>query len=80
MTGLALAVLIYLGAAGIWDVLEPDAVRISFGNPFRGLVAACAQIAMIALCLLVLSAAPWVYVAVLGGAFLIGWAGKRAEG
>lgn len=56
MTGLALALLIYFGVSGVWDILEPDAVRIKFGNPFRGLCAFAAQVALITLCLSVLAA------------------------
>lgn len=79
MTGLALAILIYLGASGVWDALEPDAVRIKFGNPFRAIVAGCAQLALMVLCLLVLGAAPWVYLVVIVGALGLGALGTAAE-
>lgn len=56
MHGIALAVLIYFGVSAVWDLIEPDAVRISFGNPMRGVFAVVAQVAIITLCLMVLHA------------------------
>lgn len=56
MHGLALAVLIYFGVSAVWDIIDPDAVRVKFGNPMRGLVALCAQVALITLCLMVVQA------------------------
>lgn len=71
MTALALAVLIYLGAAAIWDIVDPDAVTIKFGSTFRALVAVAAQVAMFALCLTVLAASAVAVVGVVAGYIIL---------
>lgn len=61
---LALYVLIYLGVAGVWDVLDPRALKIDFNNPARAVFSLVGQVGMLALVLWVVGATAAVCVAV----------------
>lgn len=63
MHALALAVLIYFAVSALWDLLDPNAITMKFGSTFRGLVALAAQVAVAALCFVVLGTSGGVAVA-----------------
>lgn len=64
MTGLALAILIAVGVASLWDLLEPNAVEIKVNSGARLVFGLTVSVAGVVLALLVLHAAAIAFVLV----------------
>lgn len=71
MVALATALLIYLLVSKLWSVLDPDSVRVTFGSPFRAVVTAAGQVALVVALAMVVSLTGPLLVAYIGAYVLL---------
>lgn len=80
MTGLAIALLIYLLVNKLWSTLDPDSLGYNLNSAFRGVVILAGQVAMIVLLAMIVGLTGWLLAGYIAAFLVLDWGASKAQG